>query len=115
MAPSGTSVASQSRVSSITLVCMARLVRGDGVLLALQRRAQGVPCERRGLYPDGILGNSGKRLELAEVVRFGSVFARHNVVKLLEQLLGLFDALPFECLGHHRSGSFGNRATGTLE
>ena len=94
---------------------VASSLRGDGVLLALQRRAQSVPGESRALHADGILRNSRERLELAEVVRFGSVFARHDLVEFLEQLLGFLGALAFQGLRHHRCGGFGDSATGALE
>jgi len=95
---------------------VASSLRGDGVLLALQRRAQSVPREGRALHADGILRDSRERLELAEViVRFGAVFARHDVVEFLEQLFGFLGALAFECLRHHRGRSFGDGATGALE
>src|SRR4029077_15351604 len=88
----------------------------NGVLLALQRSAQSVPRESRALHAHGILRNSRERLELAEViVRFGAVFARHDVVESLEQLFGFLGTLAFQCLRHHRRRSFGDGATGALE
>src|ERR1700676_5754746 len=95
---------------------VASSFRGDGVLFALQRRAQSGPGEGRALHANGILRDSRERLELPEViVRFAAVFARHYVVEFLEQFFGFLGALSFHCLRHHRRRRFGNGATGALE
>src|SRR5579872_4792790 len=93
--PAGTAIASQSRFNAtvwlvMIIVCRSAssyrrsascLLRRNLLLLAFQRRLQGVPGERRALDADGKLRHARKHRQLAQLLGVAMCVSSHQLVE----------------------------------
>src|SRR3954462_3539288 len=90
------------------------LLRGDGLILRVERGHEGVPGEGGALDPHRVFADAGEDGQLAEVLPL-LLSLGDQLVETVEEAARLREAAAFQRLGHQRRGGGRNGASGPFE